>query len=103
MKRSELIVRVISASVLLCLIAIPVSSVHAADEQAAAASAATSKQAQKAQRKADRKSQRAKNNAELSELEKNGYKPAGNQTDYPQNLQNAQRKADAKKQGASAP
>ncbi|WP_321797590.1 hypothetical protein [Caballeronia sp. J97] len=61
------------------------------------ASAPSAKQLQKEQKKADRKARRAKKNAELSELEKNGYQPAGNQVDYPNNYQNAQRKADAQK------
>jgi hypothetical protein len=49
---------------------------------------------------------RAKKNAELSQLEKNGYNPAGDQTNYPQNLQSAQKRIDSQKQGvhpASAP
>jgi hypothetical protein len=40
------------------------------------AAASTPKQAQKAQRKADRKAARTKKNAELKDLEKNGYNPA---------------------------
>jgi hypothetical protein len=43
----------------------------------------TLKQTQKAQRKADRKAARAKNSAELSKLEKNGYNPADDRSDYP--------------------
>ncbi|WP_158933653.1 DUF4148 domain-containing protein [Burkholderia sp. S171] len=53
----------------------------------------TPKQAQKAQRKADRKAARAKNSAELSKLEKNGYNPADGRSDYPDNLHRAQDKA----------
>jgi hypothetical protein len=53
----------------------------------------TPKQAQKAQRKADRKAARAKNSAELSKLEKNGYNPAGDRNDYPDNLRKAEDKA----------
>ncbi len=56
-----------------------------------------SKQEMKTQKKADRKARRAKKNAELSTLEKNGYSPAGNQTNYPQNLENAQQKAAGQK------
>jgi hypothetical protein len=52
----------------------------------------TLKQAQKAQRKADRKAARAKNSAELGKLEKNGYNPAGDRSDYPDNLRRAQDK-----------
>ena len=66
--------------------------------------ASTTKQEQKAQRKAARKAARAKKNAELKELEKNGYQPGGDQTNYPQNIQNAQKKAaEAKAKAASAP
>jgi hypothetical protein len=53
--------------------------------------ASTPKQIRKAQRKAARE----KNNAELKELEKNGYQPGGGDEDYPQNIQNAQRKSNA--------
>ncbi|WP_395065734.1 DUF4148 domain-containing protein [Paraburkholderia silvatlantica] len=49
----------------------------------------------KAQRKAARKQARAKNNAELKKLEDAGYKPALNDPNYPQNLQDAQKKANA--------
>ncbi|WP_321910546.1 MULTISPECIES: DUF4148 domain-containing protein [unclassified Paraburkholderia] len=49
----------------------------------------------KAQRKAERKEARAKNNAELKKLEDAGYKPALNDPNYPQNLQDAQKKANA--------
>jgi hypothetical protein len=52
----------------------------------------TVKQAQKAQRKADRKAARAKNSAELGKFEKNGYNPAGDRSDYPDNLRRAQDK-----------
>jgi uncharacterized membrane protein len=44
-------------------------------------------------RKAQRKAARAKKNAELKTLEKNGYQPGGDLTNYPQNLQNAEHKA----------
>jgi hypothetical protein len=62
--------------------------------------ASTSKEARKAQRKAAR----AKKNAELKELEKQGYQPGGDQQNYPQNIQDAQRKVDAQKaaKGAAA-
>ncbi|CAN7598538.1 DUF4148 domain-containing protein [Caballeronia sp. LjRoot31] len=53
----------------------------------------TPRQAQKAQRKADRKAAWAKNSAELSKLEKNGYNPADDRSDYPDNLRRAQNKA----------
>jgi hypothetical protein len=72
--------------------------------QTADTAASTPKPEQKAQRKADRKAARAKKNAELKDLEKNGYNPSGDQTNYPQNIQNAEKKsAAAKAKAASAP
>lgn len=56
---------------------------------------AEQKKQAKAQRKAERKAARAKNSAELKKLEDNGYKPAMNDPNYPQNLQNAEKKANA--------
>lgn len=47
----------------------------------------------KAQRKAEKKQARAKKNAELKQLESNGYNPARNDANYPQDIQNAQKKA----------
>jgi hypothetical protein len=44
-------------------------------------------------RTADAKAARAKNKAELSKLEKNGYDPSSQQADYPNNIQNAEKKA----------
>ncbi|AXF24138.1 hypothetical protein CUJ89_27825 [Burkholderia pyrrocinia] len=64
---------------------------NASDPTTAPVDSATAKQAQKAQRKVERKANGAKKNAELSQLEKNGYNPGGDQVDYPQNLQNAQK------------
>ncbi|CAB3709736.1 hypothetical protein LMG24238_04114 [Paraburkholderia sediminicola] len=76
------------------------SSAPAGDQAAAATpSAAASKAAAKAQRKAARKQARAKKNAELKQLESNGYNPARNDPNYPTDLQNAQKKAAA---GAAA-
>ncbi len=69
----------------------------------ATASAPTAKEqkaAAKKQARAERKAARAKNNAELKKLEDAGYKPANNDPNYPQNLQDAQKKA-AAAQGAS--
>jgi hypothetical protein len=68
------------------LICAPVAMAQPADS-----AASTPKQIRKAQRKAAR----AKNNAELKELEKNGYRPGDNQEDYPRNIQNAARKSNA--------
>ncbi|SAL04158.1 hypothetical protein AWB78_06827 [Caballeronia calidae] len=79
----------------LCLSAFVVVPVAQAQDTAAS----TPKQVKKAERKAARE----KKNAELKELEKNGYNPAGEQTDYPQNLQNAQSKINAQKAGKPAP
>jgi uncharacterized protein YycO len=73
------------------LVGMPVVSAYAQDS-----AASTPKEVKKAQRKAAR----AKKNAELKQLEKNGYNPNGSQNDYPQNLQNAQKKIDAQKAGA---
>jgi Ni/Co efflux regulator RcnB len=67
--------------------------------QAQDTAASTPKEIKKAQRKAARD----KKNAELKELEKNGYNPAGEQTNYPQNLQNAQSKVNAQKAGKPVP
>lgn len=76
------------------LITVPATPAHAQDS-----AASTPKQIKKAERKAAR----AKKNAELSELEKNGYNPSGQQTDYPRNLQNAQQRINAQKAGQPAP
>ncbi|MGU7775498.1 DUF4148 domain-containing protein [Burkholderia sp. MR1-5-21] len=67
-------------------------------QDAKAAEKAAKSQARKearAQRKAERKAARAKNTAELKKLEAAGYKPAVNDPNYPQNLQDAQKKANA--------
>ena len=81
---------------LAALVAMPVAQ---AQDTAAAPAASTPKQIKKAQRK----EARAKKNAELKQLEQNGYNPAGEQTNYPQNLQNAQSKINAQKAGKPAP
>jgi hypothetical protein len=90
-RKPSLAVLVLSAA---ALTALPVASAFAQD-----AAASAPKEVKKAQRKAAR----AKKNAELSQLEKNGYNPNGEQNNYPQNLQNAQRKIDAQKAGQPAP
>ncbi|MFM0398219.1 hypothetical protein [Paraburkholderia aspalathi] len=97
MKFKQLSVFVVSAGMALSLLALPTLQAHAATSDAGASESAMSKQEMKAQKKADRKARRAKKNAELSKLEKNGYNPAGDQTNYPQNLQNAQQKANGQK------
>lgn len=56
---------------------------------------AEQKKQAKAQRKAERKAARAKNSAELKKLEDKGYAPTTNDTNYPQNLQNAEKKANS--------
>jgi hypothetical protein len=70
--------------------------------QSAGTAASTPKQVQKAQRKAARKANRAQKNVELSTLKKNGYNSASDQTNYPQNIQNAEQKSAAAK-AASTP
>lgn len=97
MKFQRLSVFAISASITLSLLSFPVSQAKAAANDVAASDSAPSKQETNAQRKADRKARHATKNAELNKLEKNGYNPAGNQTNYPQNLQNAQQKAAGQK------
>ncbi|WP_223258725.1 hypothetical protein [Trinickia symbiotica] len=54
----------------------------------------------KATRRAARKAARAKKNAEIKRLEQSGYKPGGNNPDYPRDLEKAQGKAGVE-QGAS--
>jgi hypothetical protein len=88
---------VVSASI--AGLSAPVAMAQSSD---AGAASAPSKAAAKAQRKADRKAARAKKNAELKDLEKNGYQPAGDQTNYPQNLQNAEKKSAAAKAKAAS-
>jgi hypothetical protein len=97
MKFKQLSVFVVSAGMALSLLSLPTLQAHAATTDAGASDSAMSKQEMKAQKKADRKARRAKKNAELSKLEKNGYSPAGSQTNYPQNLQNAEQKANGQK------
>ena len=97
LKFKQLSAFVVSAGMALSLLSLPMLQAHAAATDADASDSATSKQETKAQKKADRKARRAKKNAELSKLEKNGYSPAGTQTSYPQNLQNAQQKASGQK------
>jgi hypothetical protein len=92
----------VSAGMALSLTLSPTLQAYAQTTDAVASDSVTSKEEMKAQKKAERKARRAKKNAELSKLEKNGYNPAGNQTNYPQNLQNAQQKAAGQKP-ASAP
>ncbi|AOJ27335.1 hypothetical protein WJ12_18890 [Burkholderia seminalis] len=69
------------------------ASAPAAQDAKAAKSEA--RKAARAKRKAERKAARAKNTAELKKLEDAGYKPAANDPNYPQNLQNAEKKAGA--------
>ncbi|KMZ12240.1 Negative regulator of sigma E activity [Candidatus Burkholderia humilis] len=92
-RTASLVVIALSAAALLTLPVAP------APAQAQDSGASTPKQV----RKAERKEARAKKNAELKDLEKNGYNPGGEQTNYPQNLQNAQKKVEAEKAGKAAP
>ncbi|MGP8473646.1 DUF4148 domain-containing protein [Burkholderia sp. PR2] len=76
--------------------AAPVFAQTVASAPAASDAKAAKREARKAaraKRKAEHKAARAKNNAELKKLEDAGYKPAANDPNYPQNLQNAQKKA----------
>ena len=75
--------------------AVPAFAQTDASAPAAQDAKAAKSQARKAarQRKAEHKAARAKNNAELKKLEDAGYKPAANDPNYPQNLQNAEKKA----------
>ncbi len=84
---------------ILALSAAALVTLPAALASAQDSAASSSKQVRKEQRKAAR----AKKNAELNQLEKNGYNPSGEQTNYPQNLQNAQKRIDAQKAGQPAP
>jgi hypothetical protein len=97
MKVKQLYVFAAAASVTLSLVGVPALNALAATSDAGASDGAVSKQELKAQKKADSKARRAKKNAELSQLQKNGYNPAGNQVNYPQNLENAQQKAAGQK------
>src|SRR5579864_7167814 len=73
---------------------VPLARAQATTDQAApTASSDTSEQTQKTQKKVERKARREKKNAELKKLEKNGYAPAGDQHNYPQNIQNAEKKS----------
>ena len=87
----------VAAGVTLSFLCISALSAQAATSDANESGGVASKQEQKAQKKAASKERRAKKNAELSNLEKNGYNPAGNQTNYPQNLESAQQKAAGQK------
>jgi hypothetical protein len=65
-----------------------------ASNSAATGVVASSAKPTKAQRKQARKEARAKKNAELKKLEAAGYQPGrANDSNYPQDLQNAQKKA----------
>ncbi|TDG03268.1 DUF4148 domain-containing protein [Paraburkholderia guartelaensis] len=82
---------------------------HQADTQIGAQNGtqngAESTRAQSKQtRKEARKQARAQRNAELKQLEKNGYNPAtSNDANYPQDIQNAERKAGNAGTGSAHP
>jgi hypothetical protein len=84
-------------SSLTCLFA--VSNDVRAQPASTASAPATTKQAQRAQRKAERRAAHAKNKAEVGKLQQHGYEQNSDNTNYPQDLQNAQKKSGA----ASAP
>lgn len=96
MSRIRVVSAAIAASIGIALAWSPVAMAQTAPDVAAS----TPKEI----RKAERKAARERNNAELKALEKQGYQPAGNQINYPQNIQDAQRKVDASKaaQGTAA-
>lgn len=94
MSRIRLASVTVLASIGIVLGAAPDVFAQSADTgSASAAPPGMSKQAQKAQRKAERKAARAKNTAELSTLEKNGYNPGADRNDYPDDIQKAEEKA----------
>lgn len=82
--------RLLAVVAVVVSIAAPVAATAQDPASAAAVSAASMT---KAQRKAARKEARAKKNAELKKLEDAGYNPgAGNDNNYPQDIQNAEKK-----------
>ncbi len=86
-------------AVVVAVIATSLFCASVAMAQSSDAAASTPKQIRKAQRKAAR----AKKNAELKELEKNGYQPGANEQNYPADIQNAEQKANAAKAVKPAP
>lgn len=99
----KLIVLLASASLGIGAAAPAFAQNDASSGTGAAGVAASAAKPTKQQKKQARKEARAKKNAELKQLEQNGYNPAGEQTNYPQNLQNAQSKINAQKAGKPAP
>jgi hypothetical protein len=79
------------------------TSVAMAQASDATPASAASKQQQKAQRKAARKARRDRKNAELKQLEKNGYDPARGENDYPESLENAQKRVGQEKATPNSP
>jgi hypothetical protein len=81
----------------IAMAAVSVSPALAQDAGASGAAnamaAASGAKPTKAERKAARKQARDKKNAELKQLEQNGYQPGRADPNYPQDLQNAQKKA----------
>lgn len=73
-----------------------------AQDQPVSTPAPVTKAQAKAARKAQSKQARVARNAELKELEQNGYGPQATQQDYPQNFIRAERKA-ANQDAASSP
>jgi hypothetical protein len=97
MLRIRMLVLAVVASITFAGAMSPVAMAQSTDTEAS-----TPKQVPKAERKAARKANRTKKNAELSRLEKNGYNPADDQINYPQNIQDAEKKA-AKAKASSTP
>lgn len=94
---AKLLVGFLAANALILSYVVPAAAQFsgASTSDSTAASAPMTKAEKKAQRKAARKQARAKNTAELKQLENNGYQPAVNAPNYPQDLQNAEKKANA--------
>ncbi|MGI4859679.1 MAG: DUF4148 domain-containing protein [Janthinobacterium lividum] len=98
-------VQYFSASFVVVVTGLASASVLAqAVEAAPASSQQASKAQKKAQRKADRQAAKAKNKAEVSVYEKNGFSPSNKDLHYPNDLQKAQKKIDSQSASpASAP
>jgi hypothetical protein len=88
------IIRKFIALVTLASLGIGIDVPVFAQDDAATGTVASAAKPTKAQRKQARKEARAKKNAELKKLEDAGYQPGrANDSNYPQDLQNAQKKA----------
>ncbi len=99
--RSSLMIVAVSAVSFMLMAAQAGAQTAPGDDSAASggmsmsASPGTGASSTKAQRKAARKAARARKNAELKQLEKNGYSPSRNNLNYPDDIQKAEKKAGA--------